>query len=641
MAVARMKLATIVGPLAHFDSFVTGCVVGREFHPESAAQVVRKVKGLLPFDSVNPYVEPLRHAERISDITGIELAFRPFESDGGHDLDMISRYFSAMENRFTALRNEKEELARRLSEDEQVLIQLTHLVGVNLPIHYFFTCTYVKFRFGRMPRDIFDKFFPLIKDRKDVYLFPTEVKKDYVYAMYMTPRAGSEQVDSLLASLQFDRIRLSERLEGSSEESEAAIRRDIEDCNRRLAQIDSETALLAAQETDMFLSYYSFVRYRCDAYSIRRYAAHTDESFYLLGWVPERDFARFEKDVSGFSDVNFILLGEDPEGLPDYQPPTKLNNFKLFRPFEPFVAMYGLPSYDETDPTPLMAISYPLIFGIMFGDLGQGALLILAGLLMWFLKKMWLGRVICYAGAASMFMGCVYGSLFGNEELLLFGFKVLHNSQSILQYSIWSGAGLVTLAIAINILNGIRQKNTEKKFFGTGGLAGAALYWGIVLIVLPFVGFGGPDINPMLILVCAVLPLIMVFLREPLAKLADRRRDWKPHEGTGNFILSNFFEMFEVMLSFLSNTLSFLRVGAYAISHASMMTVVYSLAQTAEGEHNIVVLIIGNLIVTGIEGLLVGIQVLRLEFYEMFGRFYNGGGRRYEPLKVDYKSKKE
>lgn len=638
-----MKLVTIVGPLRDFDTIINHCIVNKEFHPEPAMSVMKNVKGLLPFDLSNPYAELLRRAEHVADRTGLGLKYHDF-TDEELSAEGIAGWLTDFEEEYSRLNKELETLRQRVMESEQVMMQLEHVREVNVSFQDFFSFTFVKFRFGKMPREIYDSFAPHIRDRRDVYFFSTSVEWDTVYGMYMAPRVFADRIDSLFASLQFERIRLSDRIVGTSDEALASLRADIERSKQRAEEIEKELSGFLDAQRDAFHARYSYVRYRNDSFNLRSYAARTEENFYVMGWVPEADYDGFTANLSRYQDVNYVILGEDAEDLPDLSPPIKLKNWKIFRPFEPFVMMYGLPSYNETDPTPMMTITYSLLFGIMFGDLGQGALLILAGYLMWRLKKMWLGRVICYAGASSMLFGLLYGSFFGNEELLPsvlpFTFSVLHNSKGILQYTIYGGAGLITLAILINVINGIRQRNMEKVLFGQGGLAGMLLYWGIVLIVLPFIGFGDAVLQPGVILPCLLLPLALVFLREPLSKLASRRKDWRPKEGVGGFLVSNFFELFEILLSFLTNTLSFLRVGAYAISHASMMTVVYSLAQTDTG-HNIVVLIIGNIIVTGIEGLLVGIQVLRLEFYELFGKFYNGAGRPYQPMKIDYGTKKE
>ena len=99
------------------------------------------------------------------------------------------------------------------------------------------------------------------------------------------------------------------------------------------------------------------------------------------------------------------------------------------------------------------------------------------------------------------------------------------------------------------------------------------------------------------------------------------------------FFVQSFFELFEVLLSYLSNTLSFLRIGAFAVSHAAMMEVVLMLAgATNGGSPNWIVVVLGNIFVCAMEGLIVGIQVLRLEYYEIFSRFYAGNGREFQPF---------
>ena len=124
-----------------------------------------------------------------------------------------------------------------------------------------------------------------------------------------------------------------------------------------------------------------------------------------------------------------------------------------------------------------------------------------------------------------------------------------------------------------------------------------------------------------------------MFLREPLGKLLNREKNWQP-ESWGEYFIQSFFEMFETMLSYVSNTMSFLRVGAFVLVHTGMMMVVSILAGDPSGAQYIPVMIVGNAVVIALEALLVGIQVLRLEFYEMFSRFYTGSGREFKPVDV-------
>ena len=127
-----------------------------------------------------------------------------------------------------------------------------------------------------------------------------------------------------------------------------------------------------------------------------------------------------------------------------------------------------------------------------------------------------------------------------------------------------------------------------------------------------------------------VLPLIVMFFKEPLTAILEKKSE-KISGGFGMFVTQGFFELFEVLLSYFSNTLSFVRVGAFAVSHAAIMQGVLMLAGAEAGSPNWAVVIGGNLFVCGMEGLIVGIQVLRLEYYELFSRFYRGSGRAFEP----------
>lgn len=122
-------------------------------------------------------------------------------------------------------------------------------------------------------------------------------------------------------------------------------------------------------------------------------------------------------------------------------------------------------------------------------------------------------------------------------------------------------------------------------------------------------------------------------LKEPLAKKIEKSTE-KMTEGKVMFFVQGFFELFETLLSYFSNTLSFVRIGAFAVSHAAMMEVVLMLAGAEAGTPNWLIVVLGNLFVCGMEGLIVGIQVLRLEYYEMFSRFYKGNGREFKPYKI-------
>ena len=166
--------------------------------------------------------------------------------------------------------------------------------------------------------------------------------------------------------------------------------------------------------------------------------------------------------------------------------------------------------------------------------------------------------------------------------------------------------------------------------FDANGVAGLVFYGSIVaeifLLMTGHVGMGS-----VLAIIMFGLPLLCIALKEPLSKILEKKKE-EESSGIGMFLVTTFFELFEVLLSYFSNTLSFVRIGAFAVSHAAMMEVVLMLAGAESGTPNYLVVVLGNLFVCCLEGLIVGIQVLRLEYYELFSRYYKGDGKEFKPF---------
>ena len=308
-----------------------------------------------------------------------------------------------------------------------------------------------------------------------------------------------------------------------------------------------------------------------------------------------------------------------------------------------FVEMYGVPSYEEIDPTSFLAVSYTLLFGIMFGDLGQGIVIALLGLFLARRKNRAFGQILIRIGASSAAFGLLYGSVFGLENLLdplyhALGFaekpiEIMNpiTMNNLLFFAIGMGVVLIVLSICMNIALGIKTHDVERAVFSQNGLAGLVFYsavlTGVVGIVLGKNWFGNP-----VLLSCCVLPVLVIFLKEPLGRLIRGDSFLPRGESLGGFLVEGVFELLEVLLSFVTNTMSFLRVGGFVISHAGMMAVVLTLTDMMQGSGSVLMLIGGNIFVMALEGFIVGIQVLRLEFYEMFSHYFEGQGIPFSSL---------
>lgn len=639
MAVAKMKLLTIAGPVSEFDK-VSSMLFDNEFHPENVLSSMKNYKAFYPFTGENPYSEKLKKITELSKIADIELNYKDFK-DLGMKSSEIDEYIENLISSFDEIKNRKSDIENQIKENEIAIKQIEPLLNVDVNVNELYDFRFCKFRFGRMPKDSCEKlkYFPF--DKLNVIYIPT-FTDEFTYGMYFVPRETCDKVDSIFATLHFERIRLSPKIKGTPKEATEYLKNELVNLKENLKQAEIDFNNIKNTQEDKFLASYSKILYKKEVFDVRKYAAQSGKNFILTGWVPKKNSKEFLKQLEAINDVSVVI--DNPEDTDTYEVPTKLNNPKIFRPFEQFVDMYGTPAYNEFDPTPLVAITYSLIFGIMFGDLGQGLIILLAGLFMWKKMSMPLGKILCVISVSSMIFGALYNSVFGIDGRLPWpAFAPLENTSNImilLFAAVGIGVVIIFISMIINVINGIRQKDIERAVFSTSGIVGFVFYFSIIFAVLLLLGVKENIFTWWYIGLFVAVPLIIFFLKEPILNMIKKKKEIIPGS-KGEFFTSSFFELFESVLSYITNTVSFVRIGAFAINHAGMMLVVKVIADMAGSAGSIPVMIIGNIFVTCLEGLIVGIQVLRLEFYEIFSKFYKGDGRKFRPIKVKYKQNKE
>lgn len=366
--------------------------------------------------------------------------------------------------------------------------------------------------------------------------------------------------------------------------------------------------------------------------TIKRYMAHDKKgNFYVVGWLPLENVEKMIPALEKERDIEYVVKTNDEVAS---TAPTHLKNNKFFKPFESLVEMYGLPNYSELDPTAFVAITAFLMFGFMFGDVGHGLVFLIIGFIFKFMKKS-LGPIFIAGGISSIIFGFLYGSIFGSEEILpKLLIRPMDNIQTMLIAGIALGAFLILIAMILNVVNGIRNKDSSKIFFDSNGIAGIIFYVTVLATISVFALKGQWILSGVTIVLLIALPLILIFFKEQITNVLDKRKKAKNVEISKPSFIEKFFEMFEMLLSFVSNTISFVRLAAFAINHVGLCMAIYILSDMVGGNGSIFVTIIGNAIVIVLEGLIVSIQVLRLEFYELFSRFYTGDGKEYEPINV-------
>jgi V/A-type H+-transporting ATPase subunit I len=367
--------------------------------------------------------------------------------------------------------------------------------------------------------------------------------------------------------------------------------------------------------------------------------------YLIAGWVPNVKIAALVGEVkratNGRVAVDVIKAEQtgDPNAIP-----ISLGNRGILRAFEGLVTNYAWPTYGEIDPTPLVALTFCLFFGIMFGDVGHGFVLALAGFVM---LMGWLPALKQFAGFApvllaigfcSMAVGVLDGSIFGMEHLIpALWMRPLENIMTVLLMTVVLGVVVLLIGFVINMINGWLARDWRRIFFDRYGLAGLWFYGAVLAAVVS--STQGLHLPAALWAGLIIPPALLILVGEPLGNLITRQHPLI-HESIGLFAVQAVFEFLEALISYLSNSLSFVRLGAFAVAHAGLSSVVIILAEMAGGASSPfywIVLALGNVFIIGFEGLIVSIQTLRLEYYEFFSKFFTGGGLPYRPLTLSSK----
>ncbi|MEG0615043.1 MAG: V-type ATPase 116kDa subunit family protein, partial [Oscillospiraceae bacterium] len=625
MSIEKMELVNVVGLLKDLDSVLLKCCDSGQFHIESPDRASSTRNGFTILNEDNPYTDALKLIYSLSRPFGVHFKRTDYDDLDLKTMDEINEYVNDINAKFEGYSQGIKDLQSSISLKEEALVQLNHLRGLNVDFGRIFACKHIAVRFGKLPSESFQKL--EYYDDKPICFVPYDDDGTYCWGVYFTPSSFKEFADDIFESLFFERVKIPNFVKSTPNNAMEEITINLTEEKKKMADLSDEYKKVFEEEKVKLSKVFTRLKYGHDTFELRKYAAVINDKFYITGFIPKKETKNFN---AIFEDLPYVSVVINPPEIDErIEPPTKLNNNKFAKPFSMFVGMYGLPEYHGFNPTNFVAITYTLLFGIMFGDFGQGLVLALVGFLLWKFKKLELGQIITRVGFSSAFFGLIYGSVFGFEEVLTPIYKmiglqskpidVFNNTTLILAGSIGIGIVIIITTIIINIIIGFKKKDYERAIFGNNGIVGLVFFGSVLVGGISTLLLGKNLFTAPFVICLIVLPLLIMMFRVPLSNIAKHKRGEK--ESIGDFIASNFFEVFEFLLGYATNTLSFVRIGGFVLSHAGMMSVVMLLADGAAAGVSPVVIILGNIFVMGMEGLLVGIQVLRLEFYEMFSRF--------------------
>jgi V/A-type H+-transporting ATPase subunit I len=471
-------------------------------------------------------------------------------------------------------------------------------------------------------------------------------------------KTNSDVLERAAKSAYLNPLSLPDEFSGTPEQITGMLRQEIESTKQKIAALEAELAKLGGSyknELQKLLWDVHISRIMADAIVRFGQLRHT---YVVVGWVPTTNLESLAAKLKEASREILIETMATSRSGHHTNVPVALTKNKWLKPIQMLVGTYGHPSYGELDPTLLMAFTFPLLYGAMFGDFGQGLLMLVVGILMHnkiILKGMQsLGLLIAYCGASAAIFGRLYGSIFGFEghlveEYLPFHFdpiwiSPMENILSVLSLAIDAGIVILTLGFLLSMFNNLRSRDWAHLLFGHSGITTFLFYICFLAMLGGFLG--DTALAPKIAVAINSLPLpfttllavfgIFVMFGGFFRNMVEGHTliEGKGLGGFMMFMIQSLMDLIETVISMLSNTLSFIRVGAFAVAHGGLSLAIFSLAGEKPDLGFWITIAIGNLFIIGFEGLIVGIQTMRLHYYEILGKFFHGGGMQFEPLKL-------
>jgi len=507
---------------------------------------------------------------------------------------------------------------------------------LNVPVEDIPEFSFLHFATGKIDEEQLEEFQEEAGSR--VVTVVLERREGEARIVSISSKKGRWAMESVLEAHGFKGESLGERYEGLPEEIYEHATARLEKLRNRREEFSVELRELGGRFGDELLRYRRRLRIQQRIFQAEENFGQTSSTCVISGWVPAASAEQLGRRLMEVTGERAVLELRDPQPGEE-RVPTLMRHSRLVRPFQLLISTYGFPGYREIEPTIFVGASFLVMFGLMFGDVGQGLVLALLGLVLARSRAAQhlrdIGSIMVWAGLAAMIGGSLFGEFFGKRfHPLWLELMDGRNPMVLLGWSVGLGVFMVSLGVVLNIINSIRRRDYAAATLDKNGLAGLVFYWGALLLGAMYAIAGKPPGN----VLAAVLiggPVILILLRVPILSLFA-----KPAHGGADAWIESGMDVFEMFVSFLSNTVSFVRVGAFALAHAGLAVAVYSLADMARAlPAGIVaaaaVIVLGNIVIIAFEGMVVSIQCLRLEYYEFFTKFFKGEGTPFKPFSLE------
>ena len=524
--------------------------------------------------------------------------------------------------------------------------------------------SFLSIKIGKLPAEEFDS----LKDSLMANAVVVPLGDDKTRIMVASSKKGRFALESELKNHGFIEMEVPKDFKGVPADVLESLKTQKAESDALLKSMEAEKANFTETHKEKLVALLGAFAIGVQIDAVKKTLESTELVYRVSGWIPEKEQEAYMTELDQLTEGRVAIRIYEPYEVPSVmankeQVPVKLSHGKFVKSFERIIFSYGAPVYGTIDPTPFVAIFFTILFGIMFGDLGQGLVILLAGILM-ACKVIKVGGwnkfapIFMAIGITSSFMGLLTGEVFSNETWLkpfsywvtgLFGtphapiLTLMPSSDpssikamfGVFGVAVAIGFVINTIGLILNMINNFIRKNYAEAIFGKNGLAGAVFFWYVIVLILRIVlthhAIAAYD------WVIIGVSLFFAAFAEPFENLVEGKRPLLEN-GFGTYVISSIVEVIEVISGYLSNTVSFVRVGAFALSHAVLGYVILILTEMCGGQGSIagiVVMIAGNAVIIVLEGMIVAIQVIRLQYYEFFSKFFHETGSEFKPFKFE------
>ena len=560
---------------------------------------------------------------------------------------------ASIEKKCLATLEQREEKSSALSEHEALIGRLQLLETAEIDLNRMRELRYVVWHAGLLPEKNLERLEMSLGEIHH-HLISLDHRDKRTVLLAMALKEDDKVLQRALKSAFWDPLVLPEELNGKISNILQQLKTERDQIEKNLDQLTTKCHALSKKYGPELQKLREELLIARELLRAQAKFGLIDHTYLLSGWLPVSLFKNMRERILKTTSGKALIDKVDPEDIKEVRSgilsiPILFNNPALIRPFERLTNLYGTPSYDEVEPTGFLALSFLLLFGMMFGDVGHGAIICAVGYLVF--KKMFryfdYGIILMECGVSAMIFGVLYGSVFGLENLIpALWIHPMEEIGRFMKTAAFFGIGMISTGLVLNLVNMFRQ-HRYNELLSVSGLAGALLYWLAVGLGVRYFFTGTLSTTEILFAkISTAILFVLMILQRPIRLILSQHDSDKQTRllpaNLGITFLESFIEVLDELLRYLANTVSFVRIAAFALAHAGLFMAVFTLAdmvRNAQGTGLLywLTLILGNIVIIALEGLIVSIQTVRLEYYEFFSKFFRGGGKPFQPLFEDKK----